>query len=209
MLKLELGGQGEVSDMLDIVSSSAEQAGELATQLLAFAHGGRYRPQLVRLSDVVDRVIQLQRRSVPPDIDVNLHAAPDLWEVHADPTQMSQVVLNLLANAIEAIGDRGAVVVRAENVTVDQPLAEQHSELHTGPYVCLTVEDSGCGMSAETVARAFEPFFTTKFQGRGMGLAAVHGIVHNHGGAIIVASELGKSSTFSVYLPAVGTSTVS
>jgi CheY-like chemotaxis protein len=113
---------------------------------------------------------------------------------------MSEVVLNLLANAVEAIEGSGRIIVTTRHCTLDEGNA---AGLEPGPYVCLSVQDTGCGMSEEVQARIFEPFFTTKFQGRGMGLAVVYGIVDNHEGHISVRSESGQGTTFEFYFPAI------
>ena len=131
---------------------------------------------------------------------VEYDAGPDLWIIEADPAQMSEVVLTLLTNAVEAIKGSGRIAITTGNRVVGEG---QIADLRPGPYVCLSVQDTGHGMSQEVQARIFEPFFTTKFQGRGMGLAAVYGIVENHGGHIAVQSKEGHGATFEVYLPAI------
>ena len=134
--------------------------------------------------------------------------ARDLPAVECDPTQMRQVAMNLITNASDAIGDRsGLITVSTGTIDADaQYLTEVGAgELAPARYVTLEVSDNGCGMSQETQARIFEPFFTTKFTGRGLGLAAVAGIVRSHGGAIKVYSQEGKGTTFKMLLPAVAT----
>jgi len=116
---------------------------------------------------------------------------------------MSQVILNLLTNAIEAIENNGQITLTTQNLMVDAALIHQPSELKPGPYICLAMQDTGGGMDAETLTRIFEPFYTTKFQGRGLGLAAAYGIVNNHGGHITVTSQVGQGATFTVCLPAI------
>ena len=121
--------------------------------------------------------------------------------IKADYAQMQMVLSAILANSNEAIEDEGLIRITAGNEDVDVDFAEQHAGLKPGYYVCLTIEDDGKGMDEETISGIFEPFFTTKFQGRGMGMAAVYGIVKNHDGWIYVDSELGKGTTVQIYLP--------
>jgi PAS domain S-box-containing protein len=198
LLKEKLADRADDADMLATISRSAEQAGDLALQMLTFARGARYQPQSLNLNDVVQAVLGVQSRSLPAGIDVELDTGTDLWDVAADPIQINQVFLNLFDNAVEAIEERGRITIATRNIVLDT----EQAGLSAGPYVCLSIQDTGRGMSADTQARIFEPFFTTKFEGRGLGLAAVHGIVKNHGGHITVESEPGRGSTFSVYLPA-------
>ena len=144
------------------------------------------------------------RRLVPRGVDVRARLDSTV-RVAADPTQLHQVVLNLGTNAGLAMAATGGVVeVALEDARVDESFAESHEPLRPGPCLRLVVRDRGCGMTAETMSHIFEPFFTTRAprDGTGMGLAVVHGIVHDHGGTITVESEVGRGSTFSVYLPA-------
>ncbi|MBN1580307.1 MAG: PAS domain-containing protein [Anaerolineae bacterium] len=224
LLKIELEGQGDDSRwpdtcmMLDTISASARKANVLAQQMLAFARGGKYRPQVIDLNDSLRQVVSAWGRTLPGTIQLVQEASPDLWPVQADPTQMGQVILNLLTNAVEAIegddtrlsctGERrsGQITIGTSNRALSQAdIARERLacfDLKPGDYVCLSVQDTGCGMDEEVQARIFEPFFTTKFQGRGMGLAAAYGIVDHHGGCIAVYSQEGQGATFQVWLPA-------
>ena len=168
--------------------------------MLAYARGGKVQLRMVNLNDAIRRMLSARERGLPSEIRIVLDADPDLWVVEADPTQIGEVVLNLLTNAVEAIEGSGRITVSTSNVTLDEG---DVADLKPGRYVCLSMRDTGGGMSQEVQTRLFEPFFTTKFQGRGMGLAAVYGIVENHGGHISVQSEEGRGSTFEVCLPAI------
>jgi CheY-like chemotaxis protein len=170
--------------------------------MLAFARGGKYQAQVMNLNGAVLDTLRLQEGSFPPQISIERYMKEDLWNINADPTQMSQVVMNLCINASEAIEGSGRIVIRTDNIDVDEEFAKFHTGMKSGPYVYLSVEDTGCGMDHETVLKVFEPFFTTKFQGRGLGLAAVYGIVKNHDGYINVYSEKGIGTIFKVYIPA-------
>ncbi|MBI3737303.1 response regulator, partial [Candidatus Sumerlaeota bacterium] len=192
----------DLTKRLKTIAASARRGGDLAHQLLAFARGGKTQPIPMNLRETVEEALQLQHRVVPPDVEIELNIAPDLWSIHADPAQMTQVAMNLVINAIEAITGPGKITISAENMALENEFVQLRPALKPGPHVRLTVEDTGCGMSEEVRSRAFEPFFTTKFQGRGLGLAAIYGIVQSHSGHIEVESEPGRGSTFRVYLPA-------
>ena len=201
-------------------------AGELAQKMLAYARGGKYRPQVINLNGNVLEALELEEGSFPPSVAIEHELESDLWPVRADPNQMNQVIMNLSINAVEAIEERstqepggssdrrrtdalgapafqGRILITTRNIEVDADFARQQPGLDAGAYVCVAVEDNGKGMSPDVQARVFEPFFTTKFQGRGLGMAAVYGIVKNHNGAIAVHSEENEGSVLTVYLPAV------
>ena len=189
-------------DMLTKISDSAQQASELAQQMLDFARVGRRQPQMLNVNDSVRQVLRIEQRSLPWGTGVEFDADPNLWRVEADPSQIKQVLLNLFTNALEATSDGGQITIRTRNVRISPDRGDQDRDLDPGRYVCLSVQDTGCGMDEQTQARAFEPFFSTKFQGRGMGLAAVYGIVKMHGGDIELTSQLQKGTTVDVCLPA-------
>lgn len=177
--------------MLDDVIRATEQAAILTRQLLAYAGKGKFVIELVGLSELVQDIGHLIRSSIPRTAEVILDLDRNLPPVEADPSQMQQLVMNLVINAAEAIGEeRGRVRIRTALRT-----------LGTASYVCLEVRDSGCGMDAATQGQIFDPFFTTKFTGRGLGLSAVQGIVRGHKGFIEVESASGAGSTFTVLLP--------
>ena len=180
--------------MLEDVVRASERAAELTRQLLAYAGKGKFVVQPVHLSEVVREIGQLVRSSIPRQVELNMNLPPDLPVVEADPSQMQQLVMNLVINAAEAIGDKTGTV---EVTTGVRRIANRH-----GIYVCLEVRDTGCGMDAQTREQIFDPFFTTKFTGRGLGLAAVQGIVRSHDGTIDVDSHPGQGSTFRICLPA-------
>ena len=193
-------------EKLERIATAASRAGELTQQLLAYAGKGRVGTQSIDLNALVRETADILRVSLPVNTTLCFELAPELPAVAADAGQMRQIVMNLILNAGDAIGDRrGTVTVRTRLVALvsPQPTGHRHPEtLAPGEYVSLEVEDTGQGMSAETRARIFDPFFTTKFTGRGLGLAAVQGIVRGHGGAIAVASELGQGTRFTILLPA-------
>jgi len=202
MLGEDLRDSPEARDLLRTISLSAKKAGELAQQMLAFARGGKYVPVPLSLNDVLRETLRLQDRTFPPRVLLERDLDPELWNTVADKTQMTQVIMNLCINGVESIDGHGGIIMSTCNITVDEQFAEIHPGLALGRHVCLSVEDTGRGMDAKTRARVFEPFFSSKHQGRGLGMAAVHGIIRNHGGHISVYSAQGRGTTFKVYLPA-------
>ncbi|HWR53052.1 MAG TPA: PAS domain S-box protein [Bryobacteraceae bacterium] len=194
---------------LDGVIRAAESAAHLTRQLLAYAGKGQFTIGPVDLSGLVEEVAGLVRRSIPKNVQVELDLVRPLPAVQGDPGQMNQVVMNLIINAAESIGETRQGIVRvstrvAEFGAEETPMGYDGSPLLPGRYVRLEVRDNGCGMDEVTKSRIFDPFFSTKFLGRGLGLAAVHGILRAHRGAINVKSEPGRGSTFTVLLPAAG-----
>jgi PAS domain S-box-containing protein len=192
---------------LEDVVNAAGSAGALTQQLLAYAGKGRFVIEPLDLSAVVQETSTLIKASIPKTVDLRLELGTGMLAIHGDPSQIQQLVMNLVINAAEAIGEgrTGLVVVTTGMQTVDQPYIQQtftEDEIPPGDYVVLDVLDTGSGMSEETVARIFDPFFTTKFAGRGLGLAAAMGIVRGHKGALKVRSVRGKGSTFRVLFPA-------
>jgi len=183
------------------IEDAARAAGDLAHQLLSFARGGKIRPFLLPFADVLRTALVLVPPMLRPEVTMERDIAPDLWHVHCDQTQIQQVIANLCRNAVEAMPNGGRLTIRAENRTLLSALDEAQPPLAPGDYVCLSVEDTGCGMDARTMARIFDPFFTTKEHGHGLGLAAAHGVMAAHQGAISARSQPGKGSTFCIWLP--------
>jgi PAS domain S-box-containing protein len=194
----------ESSERLTAIMESSERAAALTRQLLAYAGKAQFQITDFDVSRLVLSTTDLIRMSIPRSTDVELDVPPDLPLVRGDSSQIQQVVMNLVINAAEAIGGRvgGRVSVSAGIRDLDGAAAGRvDAGIAPGRYVSIVVRDNGCGMDEPTKARIFDPFFTTKFTGRGLGLAAVHGILMSHKGAINVESRLGQGSTFTVYLP--------
>ena len=201
LMALELGEDHPRRAALADIERAAEQAGHLAQQLLAYARGGKYQPKVMNLNQTVQDVLELQQGQTSA-VDLSSQLTPKLANIWADPSQMVQVVMNLLINAREAITHQGRIRVSTDNVYLHEDETRDRVEIPRGEYAVITVEDSGVGMTPEVRDRIFEPFFSTKKQGRGLGLAAVYGIVKNHGGYIHVQSEPWQGTVFHVYLPA-------
>lgn len=189
------------------VEKTTLQAAELCKQMLAYSGRGRFQVQRLDLNELVNDMVQLLQISVQKKVVLKFDLAPKVFAVEADPSQIRQVILNLVINASEAIGDAsGSIRVSSGVIHADRAyLTEAYlsPDLKTGQYVFVEVADTGCGMTAETKAKIFEPFFTTKFTGRGLGLAAVLGIVRGHKGTMKVESEVGRGSTFRFLLPCI------
>jgi two-component system CheB/CheR fusion protein len=185
---------------IESIVSGGERAAELTRQLLAYAGKGRFYAERVDLSEVVMRTGRLIHQSIPPEVQIRMDLDRHLPLLLADPSQIQQVAMNLMINAAEAIGGSGGVVtVRTGRQTVTHdPLPDLFlgEKVAPGEYVFLEVRDNGSGMDEQTVKRIFDPFFTTKFTGRGLGLAAVLGIVRQHKGAVQVHSVPGRGSSF-------------
>ena len=193
-------------DMLLLAQKSSEKAADLIRQLLAYAGKGHWVTRRLNLSEQISAAQDLLRLSVPRTIRLDLNLSSGLPSTEADPSQIQQIVMNLVINAAEAIGENVGhiqVLTGSQTLTADAIRANARLDgLKPGEYVYLEVVDTGVGMDSETMAKIFDPFFSTKFIGRGLGLAAVSGIVRSYKGAITVASTVGEGSTFRVLLPA-------
>ena len=192
-------------DMLKSVSEASRRAGQFCQQMLAYAGRSSLKTSQIELGALLPQLDDLVKAAISKKTTLRheLHKEPIF--VKGDENQLLQVVMNLVTNAAEAIGDReGCIVVKTEVAHYDASSLQNLDatiELPEGEYARISVSDTGSGMDAETVARIFDPFFTTKFTGRGLGLAAVKGIVTKHGGLIHLESQLGRGTTFTILLP--------
>ena len=208
LVRLELPPASPSASHVRQIESAALRAAELCQQLLAYAGKGRFQVESLDLNELIEGTLSLLRLSIGKQAQLQLELGRSLPVVMADATQIRQIVMNLVINAADAIGAHpGVVTLRTGSRFVrTSELASwaADSGLPEGDYVFLEIRDTGCGMPPETLRRIFEPFFTTKFAGRGLGLAAVLGIVRGHHGALQVTSEVGSGSTFTLYLPVGG-----
>jgi PAS domain S-box-containing protein len=193
----------QITRKIEQIDRSADRATALTRQLLAFSRMQVLQPQVINLNSVVEEMGKLLPRLIGEDIELMIRTDEDLGTVRADASQMEQVIMNLAVNARDAMPNGGKLVIETTNVELDHSYMTSHPLMKPGPYIQLVVTDSGTGMDAETQAHIFEPFFTTKEKGKGtgLGLATVYGIVKQSGGFIWVYSEIGKGTSFKIYLP--------
>ena len=195
-----------VRDYIGQITEASLRAADLCKQMLAYSGRGRFDLRKLDLGHLVEQTAQILQISMSKKAVLRFCLEKDLPPVEVDATQIRQVIMNLVINASEAIGDQNGVIsISTGIIQVDRAYLAAtlvDSDLPEGEYVFLEVSDTGCGMSQETQAKIFDPFFTTKFTGRGLGLAAVLGIVRGHKGALKVYSELGRGTTFKLLFPA-------
>jgi two-component system, cell cycle sensor histidine kinase and response regulator CckA len=206
LARLDLSPVSRSRPFIDQALVAARRAADLTNQMLAYSGKGRFDLKPFDLSELVQEMAHLLKASISKTVTLNLQMDGDLPSIVADPSQIQQIIMNLIVNASEAIGEHpGVVTISTGSLDCDQGYL-QRSRLKEKPapgaYVFIEVRDTGCGMDEETKDRLFDPFFTTKFTGRGLGMAAVLGIVSGHKGAIMVESEPGKGATIRVMFPA-------
>ncbi|MBY0523758.1 MAG: MEDS domain-containing protein [Gemmataceae bacterium] len=205
-IALALGGVGEDHpnrELLLAAERAGVQAAELTNQLLGFSRQTLLRPVPAHLDGCMEETLRILRRTIDPRISLDVRAAPQLWMVEADPTQMNQVLMNLCLNARDAMPEGGRLLLELDNVLIDDEYARHHVEARPGEFVRLRISDSGHGIPPEIRGRIFEPFFTTKAAGKGtgLGLAMVFGIIKQHQGWIDCVSEVGHGTRFEIFLP--------
>ena len=188
---------------LEEVVRAGERAAALTRQLLAFGRKQVLRPRVIDLNAVVSEMEKMLRRVIGANVDIATALDPALGRVYADPGQIEQVIVNLAVNARDAMPQGGRLTIETRNVELDRASRPPQECVSPGPYVMLSVRDTGSGMSEKVKAHLFEPFFTTKEigKGTGLGLSTVYGIVKQSGGSITVHSEPGRGAAFNVYLP--------
>ncbi len=187
------------------IEEAADRAVTLVRQLLAFSRKQVLRPKILDLNTIVVNLDPLLRRLMSENIEMKTLVSGEVGAIKADPGQIEQVIMNLVVNARDALPSGGRILIETSNVGLDSTYTRDHAVVVPGPYVLLAVTDTGVGMTPDTVGHIFEPFYTTKESGRGtgLGLSTAYGIVKQSGGYIWVYSELGKGTTFKVYLPRV------
>ncbi len=186
------------------ILKAGKQARDLITQILAFSR--KMDPVLtpVDLNQVVGETKRMLARTIPKMTDITYSLSPEKTMINADAGNMTQVLMNLCANAQDAMPDGGRIEIKTAGVTLDENFSARHTGIEPGDFVLLSVTDTGTGMDQDTMEHIFDPFFTSKEigKGTGLGLSTVYGIVKSHGGHIICDSEPGKGTTFRIYLPA-------
>jgi signal transduction histidine kinase/DNA-binding response OmpR family regulator len=197
---------------IEMVLTAGGRAKDLVTQILAFSRQSEEERKPIQIDVILQEVLKFMRASLPATIEIQKDIDANIENIMADPVQIQQVLMNLCTNALHAMREKGGVLdVKLASVNLSPEYAARLPDLKSGPYVRVTVKDTGHGMDEATMAKIFDPYFTTKEKGvgTGLGLALVHGIVKKHGGAVRVHSELGKGSVFDLYFPSIRKETFS
>ncbi len=200
----------EARSILETIEVSAKRGASIVRQVLSFARGLEVERIEVQPRHLLQDIENIIKDTFPKDISLNFSVPNELWTISGDPTQIHQILLNLCVNARDAMPMGGTLTLSVENCLLDEHYAAMNLQTKPGRYICISVIDSGVGMQPDLIDKIFEPFFTTKElnKGTGLGLSTVQAIVKSHNGAINVYSELGKGTTFKVYLPAMNISNV-
>jgi PAS domain S-box-containing protein len=191
--------------IVQMLVDSSRRGSDLVQQILSFARGMDGQRAILQVGHLLAEVVNIARQTFPKNIEIERDISTrDLWTVSADATQLHQVFMNLCVNARDAMPSGGTLSISAENLQADENYVRMNLNAHVGPYIVITVSDTGCGMPSEVIECIFDPFFTTKEEGKGtgLGLSTALGIIKSHGGFINVSSEMGAGSCFKVYLPA-------
>ena len=188
---------------IEEIKKAGERSAELTKQLLAFSRRQMLQSKVLDINQVVSDTVLMLERLIGEDIDLVTVLDSNTANIEADPGQLSLVILNLVVNSRDAMPDGGTITIETKNVFLDDAYARQHVSVKPGPYVMLSIGDTGIGMDAQTQQQIFEPFFTTKEVGKGtgLGLSTVYGIIKQSNGNIWVYSEVGKGTVFKIYLP--------
>jgi len=197
----------ESQRLLNIIYNSTQRGANLMKQVMSFSKGVEGERNFLQVAQIISEIREMAKETFPKLIEIRTDIPKDLWTISGDATQLHQVVMNLCLNARYAMSNSGILSISAENLFIDENYSRMNSEAKIGPYIVITVSDTGIGIPSEVMDRMFEPFFTTKEHGKGtgLGLSTSLGIVKSHGGFITVYSEVGKGSVFKVYLPAITT----
>ncbi len=200
LLDHDFGDTVDIDLFIQPILSASQKMAQLTDQLLAYAHGGKYRPRPADMVEVIQTTLALLKHTIPETVQIQAR-----WgrppNVTIDVTQMQMVMSAIIANALEAMGRKGCITISCERITIDTKARTDYGDITPGECAKIAISDDGIGMDRDTLDRVFEPFFTTKFQGRGLGMAAVYGIIKNHGGHISVVSELNEGTQVYIYLP--------
>jgi PAS domain S-box-containing protein len=203
MLVEKLHEDSELFPLVESITKAVERGGTLTRQLLAFSRQQVLEPRVISIADHLEGTKDMLARVIGEDIRLTILPGDARLRVKVDPTQLEQVIMNLVVNARDAMPEGGRLTIETGEIDIDEEYCARNPEARPGRHIMTAVSDSGCGMTPEVLSRIFEPFFTTKEQGKGtgLGLATIYGIVKQSGGHISAYSEVGHGSTFKVYLP--------
>jgi two-component system cell cycle sensor histidine kinase/response regulator CckA len=193
--------------LLNTIERSTRRGADLMKQVMSFARGAEGERMTLRVTGIISEIEKIAKETFPRNITIRTDIPKDLWTISGDSTQLHQVIMNLCVNARDAMPNGGILRISIENLLIDEDYAHINIEAKVGPYIVITVSDTGTGIPPDILDRIFEPFFTTKEHGKGtgLGLSTAVGIVKSHGGFLTVYSEVGKGTAFKVYLPAITT----
>jgi nitrogen-specific signal transduction histidine kinase/ActR/RegA family two-component response regulator len=199
----DLQHETELHDNLTEVLTAGKRAKSLVKQILTFSRKGEQEKHNIQMNSILVENMKMLRSTIPSNITITEEISSEPITIHANASQMNQVIMNLVTNAVHAINDNGLIDIGLELIQLDKSNVEQYPDMMPGSYAKIYVSDTGCGISKENLNAIFDPYFTTKTpdKGTGLGLAVVHGIVKIHDGHITVYSEPGNGTTFHVYLP--------
>ena len=202
LLKMQNITDPVITEQLNAITDSAKKAGNLSHQLLAFAGGGKYLPEELDLNSIILNSVNQIKQLFTDSADIKTHLKPNIAKIVADPEQIKQVINAVLTNSLEATAKHhGFIKVFTENIDITNDFAESHPPLKQGLFVSLIIEDNGSGMDEPTLCKIFDPFFSTKFTGRGLSMAAVHGIIESHKGLIEITSQENIGTTVKIFFP--------
>jgi signal transduction histidine kinase len=205
LMMIKIGEGNPLLPDLQEIGKSADRAAALTRQLLAFSRRQILQPKVLEIDTVIPEMYKMLHRLIGEDINLTTNLSAGAGKVKFDPSQIEQVIVNLVINSRDAMPDGGAITIETANVELDEAYVRLHGGAWPGPHVMLAVSDTGCGMDPETLSKAFDPFFTTKEKGKGtgLGLSTVFGIVKQSGGCLYAYSEPGRGTTMKIYLPRV------
>jgi signal transduction histidine kinase/ActR/RegA family two-component response regulator len=206
LINMELEDKDQLALYLDSIDQAAQRMSLLTNQLIAYAKGGKYKPQVVEAAAFVQVSLTAIQYTLPPKLTITTDINALEAKIEIDVTQMQMVISAIVTNAAEATDNKGRIGITCNQQTIESPENDRYGALLPGPYMVMEITDDGVGMNAETQQRIFEPFYTTKFQGRGLGMAAVFGIIKNHQGHIHITSQKEHGTQVRIYLPIATTS---
>jgi PAS domain S-box-containing protein len=194
-----------IKNGIENIRSSAMRAASLTHQLLAFSRKEMIQPKVLEVNNIINDINKLLNRLIGEDINIEIDLEPELYKIKADKSQIDQIILNLVVNSRDAMQEGGTIKIKSYNQLIDENNITLYPESYPGKFICLSIEDNGCGMDKDIISEIFEPFFTTKETGKGtgLGLSVVYGIVKQNHGWIDLISEVNKGSIFSIFFPAI------